>query len=95
MTMVGAVKRFLLEWDPTVFDDDGSGVKRCLQLRSGRVVYQYIPFDIKPGEHIGMLILVSINPDDFSDIRFADRDEFHECNRTSFEIGELEVERRS
>ncbi len=90
MTMTEAVKRFLLEWDPTVFDDDGSGVKRCLRLRSGRMIYQYIPFDIKPGARIGRPRLVSINPDDFSDIRFADSDEFHECNRTGFEIGELE-----
>ena len=73
-----AVKKFLLDWDPTVFDDADSGVIRCFPLDSGRMIYRYVPFDIKPGMRVGPPRLVSIDPDDINDIRFATKDEFYE-----------------
>ena len=76
--MTEAVKQLLLDWDPTAFDEKGSGVIRGRVLSSGRVIYCYIPHDIQPGERVGVPRLVSVNPDDLSDIRFSDRNEFHE-----------------
>lgn len=91
MTMTEAVKNLLLEWDPMAFDEEDSGVVRDFSLASGRVVYRYVPFDIKPVMRIGLPRLVSVNPDDLDDIRFSTDDEFHECMRSSKrEEGKLE-----
>lgn len=91
MTMAEAVKRFLLDWDPTVFDDNGSGVIRCFPLSSGRYVYLYVPFRMKKGMRLGKPILVSIDPERISDVRFSTDDEFHECMRsTAQDEGTLE-----
>lgn len=78
MTMTEAVKQLLLDWDPTAFDEKGSGVIRGCSLTSGRVIYCYVPFEIRMGECVGVPVLVSANPDDLSDTRFSNRDEFHE-----------------
>lgn len=81
--MTDAVKRFLLDWSSTVFDDEGSGVVRCFPLASGRVIYRYVPFDIKPGMRIGPPRLVSVDPGDLGDIRFSTEEEFDEYMTSS------------
>lgn len=86
-----AVKKFLLDWDPTAFDEEGSRiVPRCV-LASGRMMYRYYPFDIKPHMRIGTPIMVSANPNDLEDVRFATDEEFYEYMTSPLdEQGELE-----
>ena len=91
MTMTEAVKQMMLGWDPTAFDQKGSGVIRGNVLSSGRVIYRYVPYDIRPGERVGVPMLISVNPDDLSDVRFSNREEFYEfMGSSSADSGILE-----